>query len=310
MEFGRLEKLAGVDFVLPADPLANQAALARWAQVRTEAGVALLGLSGWSEKEYVGSLYPQRTLARDFLSHYGRIFASNELNSTYYGIARERTERWAAAVPDSFRFCPKLSREITHDCGLRHVDEWMERFVEAAAGFGLKSGRVWGLMPESFGPDQGRVLEEFVLRWADQLPLAIELRHPAWFADERARERALACFEEHDVAAILTDVAGRRDVLHMRLTSQDMMLRFVGNSLHPTDLTRLDAWVERIVSWLDAGLRTAYVFFHQKQGPQAVELARHFAMQFEKRTGIELLPELAGGASPGASANQLELFPG
>jgi len=35
-------------------------------------------------------------------------------------------------------------------------------------------------------------------------------------------------------------VAGRRDVCHATLTAPELMLRFVGNGLHPTDLTRVD----------------------------------------------------------------------
>ncbi len=34
---------------------------------------------------------------------------------------------------------------------------------------------------------------------------------------------------------IITDTAGRRDVVHMHLPVPRALIRFVGNSLHPTD---------------------------------------------------------------------------
>ena len=43
---------------------------------------------------------------------------------------------------------------------------------------------------------------------------------------------------------VITDTAGRRDCLHMKLTSADIFIRFVGNSLHESDYQRIDDWVE------------------------------------------------------------------
>jgi uncharacterized protein YecE (DUF72 family) len=46
----------------------------------------------------------------DFLAHYATRFDTVELNTTAYRLpAPEQFERWAAAVPDGFRFAPKLA---------------------------------------------------------------------------------------------------------------------------------------------------------------------------------------------------------
>jgi uncharacterized protein YecE (DUF72 family) len=46
----------------------------------------------------------------DFLGFYAEHFETVELNTTAYRLpAPEQFERWAAAVPDGFRFAPKLS---------------------------------------------------------------------------------------------------------------------------------------------------------------------------------------------------------
>ncbi len=81
MEFGRMKDVSGVDFRLPDDAQANRRVLAQ--SVTTGPAQFLLGLPGWSDRGFVGSLYPQRTQSRDFLRHYARVFPTNELNSTF-----------------------------------------------------------------------------------------------------------------------------------------------------------------------------------------------------------------------------------
>jgi hypothetical protein len=55
---------------------------------------------------------------------------------------------------------------------------------------------------------------------------------------------------ESGVGTVITDVAGRRDVLHMRLTTPVAFISFVTNSLHPKDYVRADAWVETNKTWV------------------------------------------------------------
>jgi len=84
-------------------------------------------------------------------------------------------------------------------------------------------------------------------------PLAIEFRHESWF--EHGYFEHIAAWLEHlGMTAVLTDVAGRRDVLHHRLTTPVAFIRFVGNKLHETDYQRLDAWLERLTIWVQQGL--------------------------------------------------------
>jgi hypothetical protein len=44
----------------------------------------------------------------------------------------------------------------------------------------------------------------------------------------------------------MSDTYGRRDCVHMELTTPEATIRFAGNNLAPSDYTRLDAWVERL----------------------------------------------------------------
>jgi len=46
---------------------------------------------------------------------YSTRFSCAEINSSFYGPHRQATyARWAAAVPDDFRFSVKIPKEISH----------------------------------------------------------------------------------------------------------------------------------------------------------------------------------------------------
>ena len=60
------------------------------------------------------------------------------------------------------------------------------------------------------------------------------------------------------------------------------MLRFVGNGLHPSDYTRVDAWVKRIAEWVNLGLTTVYFFTHEPDNLLSPELAEYVTAQFQQ----------------------------
>lgn len=311
MEFGRIDGgVDGVDFSLPHEPAANARVLERArAAVRSDDGpMVRVGLAGWGHRDFVGTLLPPGTRQADFLWLHAQAFTTNELNTTYYGVDPERIARWTRATPHTFRFCPKLPADVTHGAMLVGVEDRMERFVELVGGLGPRVGRVWGLLPIEFDPGRLGDLTAFVRAWARRVPLAFEVRHLAWFARGGAQlDRLCALFEEHDVALVISDVAARRDVAHLRLTARDTILRFVGNRPHPTDATRIDAWVERLAAWAAGGLHTAHVFLHQRHDPEAVETARRFREAYLFRTGVDVLPGLPS-PSEVAGPVQRELF--
>jgi len=303
MKFGKLANVDGVDFALPRDRPDNARVLAGLAARSDRAPPrVLVGTSGWSSRSYVGALYPPGARSREFLALYARAFPANELNSTYYGVDEGRIRRWAASVPEGFRFCPKLPSVISHELELRGAEAEMESFAEALEGFGPALGRVFTVLPPGFAPERLGDLAAFVEAWAPRLELAVELRHEAWYADAGAGRELFALFEANGVTAVLTDVAGRRDVLHMAVTAPDVLVRFVGNALHPSDFVRLDDWTERLGRWLEAGVETAYFFLHQPDDAQTVDLAEHLLPRLAARTGQPL------SFTRPAGARQRELF--
>jgi hypothetical protein len=63
----------------------------------------------------------------------------------------------------------------------------------------------------------------------------------------------------------------------------------VGNNLHPTDYTRIDAWVTRIQELIELGLQSAYLFIHQPDENEATpELILYLIRALNKACGLHL----------------------
>src|SRR5438093_7823420 len=68
-----------------------------------------VGTSGWSYPSWRPAFYPEGTRPEEFLCVYSQHFDTVELNTTGYRLpSEEQFERWAAAVPDGFRFAVKM----------------------------------------------------------------------------------------------------------------------------------------------------------------------------------------------------------
>lgn len=102
---------------------------------------------------------------------------------------------------------------------------------------------------------------------------------------------------------VITDVAGRRDVLHQRLTNKTAFIRFGANDLHASDYTRLTEWAERCSQWIEQGLEELYFFIHTSDQSVAPEIANHFIHEFNKLNWVKLKP-----VSIKQESKQIDLF--
>ena len=290
MDFGRLPAVDGIDFVLPANhprDIGSSPQTQRAANPRVLCGAPI-----WSAKGFLGKIYPESCRAKDYLREYAQQFETIELNATFYRSEAAQIRSWAGETPESFEFCAKLPKRITHELRLESpvVDREAEAFAEALEGLGPRRGPAWLLAPPHFGPDEMATLARFLATWARRLRLCVELREPQWFSDVDMCNRVVELFREHAVPWIVTDTAGRRDVLHMCRTTPEAFVRFTGNDLHPSDFARLDTWARRAARWFDTGTHTLRFFLHQQQEDLVVELAEHFATALEREAGITFEP--------------------
>ncbi len=80
--------------------------------------------------------------------------------------------------------------------------------------------------------------------------------------------------------------------MHMRLTTPTAFIRWVGCN-HAVDYKRLDDWVDRLTDWKSQGLRELYFFIHENQEEKIPQLAEHFIIKLNQKTGLNLtVPKL------------------
>ena len=142
-----------------------------------------VGVAGWSVPAASAHRFP---LAGSHLERYAARLPCVEINSSFYRPHRRSTyARWAASVPDGFRFAVKLPKIITHERRLVDCGEPLASFAEEIAGLGAKRGPVLVQLPPSFAFEAARV-EDFFATFDAIVggPVACEPRHPSWFAAE------------------------------------------------------------------------------------------------------------------------------
>jgi uncharacterized protein YecE (DUF72 family) len=135
------------------------------------------------------------------LQRYASRFDCAEINSTFYRPHRPSTyARWAASVPEEFRFALKLPKEITHARRFVEVDDLVERFLAETSALGEKRGVLLVQLPPSFAFEEALAERFFaMMRELYVGGIACEPRHATWFS---AGAAALLCrFETVRVAA-------------------------------------------------------------------------------------------------------------
>jgi uncharacterized protein YecE (DUF72 family) len=268
-----------------------------------------LGCPSWSENAWREGLYPQNARPADFLSLYAQVFNAVEGNTTFYARPAPATvERWAQSMPGHFRFTAKFPRDISHGGDLREQGHAAQDFLQLLRPLGARVAPLWLQLPASFGPQRLAELVSFVD--AQERPLAVEVRHPEFFAKgdaERLLNRLLMdrgveriCLDPRALfSCISTDPA----VLHAQAKkpkvpprpaafTQFPQVRFIGRPELEANDPYLRPWVEKVAGWIEEG-RTPYVFLHTPDNHRAPELARRFHQQLSERLpGLPALPEL------------------
>ena len=184
-------------------------------------------------------------------------------------------QKWKNESADDFRFCPKIPQAISHSSGMGLNDGKLIAFCESIQQLEEKMGCCFMQMPPYFSADRIAILKTFLDQFPSHIPLAVEVRHESWFKDKGETNRLADLLATKNCAFVLTDVAGRRDVLHQQLTNNIAMVRFVGNDLHPTDYQRIDEWVLRLKDWLERGISEVYFFTHEPDNIQSPKMAKY-----------------------------------
>lgn len=242
-----------------------------------------IGCPVWTHKGWMGTVFPKGTKQGDFLRIYSRSFTTVEGNTTFYAMPSEETvARWAAATPSTFRFCPKLPRDISHAGSLAAGSAAALTFIERMQGLGERLGPIFVQLPPTYGPRQIDDLHAFVDAWPRDVQLGVEVRHPDFFTPE-GNIPLNWLLADYDVARVMMDVRPIRenpmatgdtqealDVARDRkpdvpllpdVTAPFTMVRYIGHPQRDLNAPFLDEWAERIADWTGKNT-TVYFICH------------------------------------------------
>jgi uncharacterized protein YecE (DUF72 family) len=190
-----------------------------------------VGTSGWSYRSWQPGFYPAGIPSEDFLAYYATRLPSVELNSTGYRLpSEEQFDRWAAAVPDGFRFAVKAPPRALRDVAT--FEERVRRLGDrlGPVRFVVESPRDDGLLALLLGSTSLRV--------------ALDLRDESW--------------DGVDVSPAVR--VGDWDA--------DAAFRYLRFREPPHEETELAALAARIGPLLDAGVEV-YAYFRHEDEPDA-----------------------------------------
>jgi uncharacterized protein YecE (DUF72 family) len=239
----------------------------------------------------VGKIYPPKTKEKDFLKHYVQHYNSIELNATHYKVYGEGgIKKWTEkAAGKDFKFCPKMYQGVTHRGSLNGKQFISNEFFRGIVAFEEYLGPIFVQVSDTFSPKRKDELFDYLKTLPTDLQFFLEVRHPDWFKKDEIREEMISVLKDLNMGAVITDTAGRRDCAHMHLSIPKAFIRYVGNSLHPSDYTRIDEWVKRIKYWLNHGLEELYFFMHMHDEATSPELTIYLVDKLNAACGLNLI---------------------
>ncbi|HEL3813307.1 TPA: DUF72 domain-containing protein [Stenotrophomonas maltophilia] len=164
-------------------------------------GPVRIGCAGWSLSRSAQGAFGQ---GNSVLQRYATRLPMVEINSSFYRPHLPSTyARWAASVPDYFRFAVKMPRSISHEHRLRDAMLPLQRFLDGVLALGDRLGPLLLQLPPSLAYEPATA-ESFLqgLRARTEVDVACEPRHPSWFTTE-----ADALLSDHGVARVAADPA-------------------------------------------------------------------------------------------------------
>ena len=205
-----------------------------------------------------------------------------ELHNTFYRRpATDVVARWLAQTPQHFRFCPKAQRGAAWRAWQRgdaagpadpttpgsepstpasEPPAPLAWLAESFAAFGDRLGCVL-LSTRGSQERDDDALERLLAGRPVSLPLALELPHPSWDADEVHRILA-----QHEATLVATDWDDREEPT-LRRIGGFLYVRLRRTTYSETDMAR---WADRLEPFLADGV-DAFVFLrHDEDGGNAL----------------------------------------
>lgn len=242
-------------------------------------GRLLVGCAGWNLPSACADAFPAEG---SHLERYAAVFPTVEINSSFYKPHKPETyARWAASVPDDFRFAVKVPRAMTHEARLVEVDEQLDRFKREAGMLGHKLGCLLVQLPPRFGFTDAPAQAFFDgLRARFGCSIAFEARHASWFS-----EPATALLRECGVIRVIADPAAGQPGPHEPTSDSEVYVRLHGApriyySRYPQE--EIARWRAEFDALVAQGRKVWCIFDNTAEGasvPNALELMHGQVMQ-------------------------------
>lgn len=268
-----------------------------------------LGCAVWGYKDWVGDLFPPGSRNNEFLALYSRRLTTVEGNTTFYATPNpEVVQRWVAETPETFRFCFKLPREVSHEGPLADKVALTREFVERMAPLGERLGPFFLQLPPGYRAEKLGDLERWLAAWPAGYQLAVEVRHADWYAEPH-QAALINVLHQYDAGRVVMDVrpldAGplpgadadlqaARDrkpyvPMHPLRSSDIALVRYIGHPTAELNGPLLDEWARRVATWLADGT-AVYFFCHCPDERQSPGLCRDFQRRLERIADVPPLP--------------------
>lgn len=148
-----------------------------------------IGLTGWSDHPLIA--HNRQRKLEDYASHFPFV----EMDTSFYGIPSEKSiHTWIDKTPAAFQFIPKAYSAMTLH------KPWNKEYSSLAALFDTYKVRFYPMVKEKrikaflfqfppffhYKPENIDYLST-VGKLMGTLPVAVEFRHPSWFAEENTK---------------------------------------------------------------------------------------------------------------------------
>jgi uncharacterized protein YecE (DUF72 family) len=273
-----------------------------------------LGCPIWSFKGWVGNFYPKGTRSADFLREYARRLTTIEGNTTFYAIPAPKTiDSWIEHTPETFRFCPKIPKAISHNGKLLDYVDRTLYFMDVMRPLAARLGPMFLQLPPRYSPNLLRDLQAFLSRMPRDLRLAVEVRHLDWF--ESPHDEALdQLLTEHNMARVTIDTRPIRSLqgdailagssyesllearerkpdvpVAPKRTSDFVFVRFIGHPDLAHNIEFVNEWADYLVPQMQQNA-DVFIFCHSPDNLIAPDICREFHRRIAAKINIPPLP--------------------
>jgi len=189
---------------------------------------AVIGTAGWSLARKDAAAFPTEGTA---LERYSQVFNGVEVNSSFHRPHQASTwAKWAASVPEHFRFAVKIPKTITHQAKLVDVDTLIEQFAREVEQLGSKLKLLLVQLPPKLAFDAA-VAERFFndLLRSIGAEIVCEPRNISWFDDDAEAMlrhlRVARAAADPALAPVASVPGGWRGLAYWRLHGSPKMYR-------------------------------------------------------------------------------------